>query len=233
MKEKISDVKGIPGELGRMMLVDLPRIGDLMSEYYEHFRSDVLELIPASARRFLTVGCGTARTEQSLVEAGKSVVGIEINEEAAAVARERGIRMHVGSVEDSLAKLGSEEFDCLIFADVLEHLAKPEEIVALCTQRLVRGGHVIISVPNFRYFSVFWRLFVKGDVGYEDAGIFDRTHLRITTRRMVADWCTGAGLTVQKTSFVMNRKRRLLSTILLGLPKEFLGSQVLMVAKKN
>ena len=161
------------------------------------------------------------------------MVGIEINEEAAAVARERGIRMHVGSVEDSLAEIEGEEFDCLIFADVLEHLVKPEEIVACCSERLVRGGHVIISVPNFRYFSVFWRLFVKGDVGYEDAGIFDRTHLRLTTRRMVADWCTGAGLTVQSTSFVMNRKRRLLSTIFLGLPKEFLGTQVLMVAKKN
>jgi methionine biosynthesis protein MetW len=204
-----------------------------MSEYYEHFRSDVLELIPPTAGRFLTIGCGTARTEQSLVESGKSVVGIEINEEAAAVARERGIRMHVGSVEESLAKIEDEEFDCVIFADVLEHLAKPEEIVAICAQRLVSGGHVVISVPNFRHFSVFWRLFVKGDVNYEDSGIFDHTHFRLTTRRMVAEWCNDAGLKVQETRFAMNRSKRIVSKVLLGLPNEFLGSQVLMTARKT
>lgn len=217
--------------LGWMRIV-LSRNGDLMSEYYEHFRSDVLELIPASAERFLTIGCGTARTEQSLVDSGKSVVGIEINKEAAAVARQRGIRVHVGSVEDSLAEIADEEFDCVIFADVLEHLIKPEEVVAICSQRLVQGGHVIISVPNFRHFSVFWRLFVKGDVSYEDSGIFDRTHLRLTTRRMVTDWCTAAGLTVEETVYAMNRSKRALSTLMLGLPNEVFGSQVLMRAKK-
>ncbi|MDA7765848.1 methyltransferase domain-containing protein [bacterium] len=203
-----------------------------MIEYYEHFRSDVLKLVPDSAERFLTIGCGTGRTEQSLVESGRSVVGIEMNEEAAAVARERGLIMHVGSVEDSLAKIQDEEFDCLIFADVLEHLTKPEEIVAICSERLVQGGYVVISVPNFRHCSVFWRLFVKGEVGYEDAGIFDRTHLRITTRRMVADWYAAAGLTVQETTFSMSRSKQAVSTLLFGLPREFIGKQVLMSAKK-
>ena len=141
--------------------------------------------------------------------------------------------MHVGSVEESLAKIEDEEFDCVIFADVLEHLAKPEEVVAICARRLVTGGHVIISVPNFRHFSVFWRLFVKGDVQYEDSGIFDHTHFRLTTRRMIVGWCADAGLKVQETRFAMNRSKRVVSRILLGLPNEFLGSQVLMTAKKS
>ena len=90
-----------------------------------------------------------------------------------------------------------------------------------------------MSVPNFRNYSVFWELFVKGHVIYKDAGILDRTHLIITTRRTVLDWFDKAGLIVTHYHYsITGRRNRLISTCLLGLAREFIANQIGLVAKK-
>jgi hypothetical protein len=91
---------------------------------------------------------------------------------------------------------------------------------------------VIVSVPNFRYCDVFWHLFVLGHVRYGDSGLFDRTHLRITTRRMVEEWFTSVGVAVKKIDLRVARFRdRLLTLLTLGLFREFFAYQVIVVGK--
>src|SRR4030095_10547556 len=170
-------------------------------------RGDVLAVVPPRARRVLSVGCGAGATEAQLVARGVEVVGIERDSEAAGLARAEGLTIVEGDVGEVSSRLMGLEFDCLIYADVLEHLAAPGAILAHQVRLLVPGGAVVVSVPNFRHYQVMWRLFVKGNIGYEDAGIFDRTHLRITTRRLVEEWMRAAGLVIVDIRYQMAQRR--------------------------
>jgi SAM-dependent methyltransferase len=213
-----------------------PKEGTGMSadNYFAHCRRDILAEIPAGCRNALSVGCGAGATERELVKSGVRVVGIEPYPAAASVARQRGIVVLEGDALATSERLADERFDCLIYADVLEHLTDPVAVLREHVKRLDAGGTVVISVPNFRYHGVARDLFVRGHVRYTDAGIFDRTHVRITTRRMIEEWLDEVGLTPTKTSYrIAMRRERLLDRASFGLFREFLARQVIVVAVRE
>lgn len=207
--------------------------GDAAASYFNHFRGDVLRHVPDSARVVLSIGCGAGATEGELVKRGVEVVGIELDPAAATVARSRGIVVFQGDVCKIHEELDNFSFDCLIYADLLEHLLDPVEVLSTHVQRLVPGGVVVVSVPNFRHHSVFRQLFLRGWVPYAQAGIFDRTHVRLTTRKMVCDWFRQTGLLPVSCEYRISRRReKLISACLFGLACEFLASQLILTGRK-
>ena len=66
--------------------------------------------------------------------------------------------------------------DCLIFADVLEHMVDPWKTLRLWPDRSTLGGYLIISIPNVGHKSVIGGL-LSGSWNYSHEGILDRTHL--------------------------------------------------------
>lgn len=148
--------------------------------------------------RVLDAGCGFATTTAYIRKLGNEVTGIDSSPEIEAVAAKRLSRVIHGDIVD--ADLGSEQFDVIIFADVLEHLAWPLGVLQRYLQWLAPGGSVIVSLPNVGLWSV--RLaHLLGRWTYDETGVLDRTHLRFFTRRS-ARWLLGqAGLTVVKTTY--------------------------------
>jgi len=206
---------------------------DDASDYYSRFRSDVIESLPTDIHHVLSVGCASGKTEAELVRRGIRVVGIEINPQAAELARKRGLQILEGDVSDIDIDTGDGLYDCLIYADSLEHFADPVSILRRHVKYLQSDGTVIVSVPNFRHHRVFWQLFVRGCIRYSDAGILDRTHLRITTRKMVLGWFDEVGLIpVSQEYRFLGRRNKLLSACLLGTAKEFLAHIVICIGKK-
>ena len=201
--------------------------------YYKHLRTSILEHIPNTVERVLSVGCAEGTTEAELVKQGVKVVGIEIDHSSVVAARGKGLTVHEGNVEEVDISKAGERFDCLIYADILEHLYNPLSVLKRHVALLNPDGLVIISVPNFRHYSVFWKLFVLGQIKYEDAGILDFTHLRITTRKMVLEWFKWAGLEPLLCDKVIFRRReKLISACFLGLARDFLARQILIVGRK-
>src|SRR4051812_39987415 len=91
---------------------------------YESERGEIVGLVPAGVRRGLDLGCSTGWLAAALKARGAvEVVGIEREPAYAAEARTRCDRVVEGDVEDVPADLG--RFDCLVAADVLEHLVDP------------------------------------------------------------------------------------------------------------
>jgi 2-polyprenyl-3-methyl-5-hydroxy-6-metoxy-1,4-benzoquinol methylase len=204
------------------------------TDYFSHLRHDVLAMVPEDARTILSVGCGSGRTEAELVKRGCEVHGIEQNADAAEAARARGIRVIEGDATDPGTLPEGVVFDALIYADVLEHIADPVAVMKVHVARLREGGAVVISVPNFRHVSVFRELFVGGMIRYKDAGIMDRTHVRITTRKMIEGWFGEVGVGPVRCEYVLPRRRdRLLSRLTLGLFNEFQATQVLLLGRKG
>jgi SAM-dependent methyltransferase len=68
--------------------------------YFAHVRPEILALIPETARAVLDIGCGAGRLGEAIKARQQAeVVGIELNEAAAAAAQTRVDRVLVGDVE--------------------------------------------------------------------------------------------------------------------------------------
>lgn len=148
--------------------------------------------------RVLDVGCGFATTSERIQKLGNDVTGIDDSPEIGIVAGKRLSRVIQADVQ--AADLGDEQFDVLIFADVLEHLAWPVSVLKRYLRWLAPDGSVLISLPNVGLWSV--RLaHLAGRWEYQETGVLDRTHLRFFTRRS-ARWLIGeAGLNIVKTTY--------------------------------
>lgn len=154
------------------------------SGYFGHPRPEMLPLVPAGAARILEVGCGAGAFARLVKEVRRCEYwGVEPSPAAWAGARKVVDRLIEGAFDP--AALRGETFDCIVFNDVLEHLPDPDRALSEARTLLRPGGHVVASIPNLRYFPYLYRLAWLGELEYEDAGVLDRTHLRLFTPRSV------------------------------------------------
>ena len=147
--------------------------------YYQCPRREIEPYVPLHTRRLLDVGCGqgllasTLKRERGLIEAS----GIEIIESAWNEARKVLDTCLLGSIEEMDLPFPDDHFDCIICADVLEHLVEPSEALRKLGRVLAPDGSIVISIPNVRYWEVV-RMLAAGAWSYAEAGIMDSTHLR-------------------------------------------------------
>jgi methionine biosynthesis protein MetW len=162
---------------------------------YESVRPEIVDLVPAGVRRVLDLGCSTGWLAGALKERGEvEVVGIEREPAYAAIAEKRCDRVVVGDVEDVPPDLG--RFDCLVAADVLEHLVDPWRALEAYVRLLDPGCRAIVSLPNAAHWTTFAAL-ARGSWPRRPEGIHDATHLRWFTLRDAVELCDGAGLRVE------------------------------------
>ncbi len=141
--------------------------------------------IPPAAR-VLDLGTGTGALGKYLQarHPGFLIDGVTYNREEAAQAASYYRRIEVDDLDTcelaSLFDRGS--YDCIVCADVLEHLRNPERILEACRQLLAPNGRLLISVPNAAYCGLIAEL-LGGDFRYREEGLLDHTHLRFFTRR--------------------------------------------------
>lgn len=149
--------------------------------------------------RVLDVGCGAGGLT-ALVNAGKKnhVLGLEPDAQRAAVARSRGIAVITGVLDEDFVRTNGR-FDVIVFADVLEHLPSPANILRLAWKALDDHGQLLISVPNVAHWSVRANLLV-GRFDYEDCGIMDSTHLRWFTVKSLRALLERSGFQVRSFS---------------------------------
>jgi len=137
--------------------------------------------VPETARFVLDVGCGCGAFGRSLKERGvERVDGIDIYGPACEEARNVLDDVICGDIEVLDLPYGLGQYDCIVFADVLEHLREPGAVLCRMRDYIAPNGVVIASIPNVRFCYVV-RSLVHGRWKYEDAGILDRTHLRFFT----------------------------------------------------
>lgn len=177
-----------------------PIVDGVVHAAYANPRPEVAALVPATAQRILDLGCSTGHLGGSLLRGSREVVGVELDPRLAAEARTRLTAvvecdleaLAAGPLPDELR----EPFDCVIAADVLEHLRDPWSVVRWAAERLAPGGSLVVSVPNIRHLRTFWLLLVRRRWAYEPVGIFDRTHLRWFARANLPELLDGTDLQI-------------------------------------
>ncbi|RMG67434.1 MAG: glycosyltransferase, partial [Nitrospirae bacterium] len=94
--------------------------------YYKQERRDVEALIPGDAKYILDIGCGEGLLGKRLLERGaKEVVGVELREDICKRAEKNLSRVICGNIEELELPFENGYFDCIILADILEHLREP------------------------------------------------------------------------------------------------------------
>ena len=165
-------------------------------------RTRIVETIRPGSR-VLEIGCATGFMGEFLVaQRGCVVLGVEIEEESARLARSRGLNVVLGNIEDAsvLAQVAGR-YDYVLFGDVLEHLVHPARVLASMVPLLSEGGHVLASIPNVAHWSVRWRL-LAGQFRYTRGGLLDENHLRFFERRTVRELFESGGLQVETLDFI-------------------------------
>jgi glycosyltransferase involved in cell wall biosynthesis/tetratricopeptide (TPR) repeat protein len=183
---------------------ELVSMDDKPISYYENVRNDLIPFIPNDAKNVLEVGCGSGMTGQEIKKRyGAFVAGIELNSSAANAAKDVLDDVIIGDIENIELPYSDGSFDCILFADVLEHLVDPFSVLVKVRRLLKKGGAIVTSIPNVQFHGVIHQL-VEGNWTYEKEGILDATHLRFFTYKEIEKLFSRAGYSIRETGEVLD-----------------------------
>jgi SAM-dependent methyltransferase len=143
-----------------------------------------------SEGRLLDIGCATGVFLREMDrQTGWQVEGLEINEFAAAIAREKfQLEVFQGTLEE--AAYPARHFEAVTMWDVLEHVHDPAATLAEIRRILKPGGVLVVRVPN--YASLDRRLF-----GRYWAGLDAPRHLFVFDPPILTKWLGANGFGVR------------------------------------
>ncbi len=172
------------------------------SYYFEFDRPDVLGLVPENAQSVLDIGCGGGRLGASIKQRQNATVwGVESDSTAAERARNHLDQVFAGNITADEISFVENQFDCIICADVLEHLREPEKVLKRIRHWLHPDGCLVTSIPNVRNHTVI-RSLLAGNWTYESAGLLDEDHVRFFTRNDIEKMLYCAGFTIEEVKVV-------------------------------
>lgn len=83
-------------------------------------------------------------------------------------------------------------FDCILFADVLEHLRDPQSVLAKMKRLLKADGSILLSVPNIAHGDILMNLLCDR-FHYTPLGLLDNTHIHFFAREDLREMVRHAG----------------------------------------
>jgi SAM-dependent methyltransferase len=142
---------------------------------------------PRPGARLLEVGCGTGEQLERKRHLGWQAEGLDLDPDAVAVARQRGLQVAVGSLADQ--HYPSCTFEAINLTHVLEHVLEPRALLVEIERILTPGGLLVVETPNAKSWG--HRLFRRGWRGLEPP-----RHVTLFTRKAIRRVCGEAGFEV-------------------------------------
>ena len=158
----------------------------------------ILGMVPPGSR-VLDIGCGRGLISRRLAETGCAVVGIDRASPHPSFTRSLEAYYRV-DLEQPLALDTREDFDCIIAADVLEHIRNRDQLLEGVAANLKPGGFFIASTGNIALF-VYRLLLVLGRFDYSDRGILDRDHVHFFTLPSFKALVESAGFRIERCHY--------------------------------
>jgi SAM-dependent methyltransferase len=177
-------------ELARIFLPMKPET------YYDNARLDVVALIPKQRfSRILEVGGGDFPTLHKLGDDfDADIWGVDVRHPKTPLKT-----FVAGSITDPhvAGQLPKDGFDLIVANDVIEHIEQTEDFFRVIHSLMRPQGLLALSVPNVRQLRTAYHIFVRGSFPRDDAGLFDRTHLRWFCKDDVVALATQAGFALK------------------------------------
>ena len=179
----------------------------------------------------LDVGCNDGYIGK-LADKSNTFYGLDYLPESVALAK----KVYADAIEYDLNDIKplpwKQQFDVIIFADVLEHILLPEPALKYFVDNYLKpDGVVVISLPNIANWQVRWNL-LWGNFDYVDgSGIMDKTHLHLYTFKTARELVEAGGLVVDKFSYGASFFGPIIQASG-GLLRNVLSTGIIMLCKK-
>ncbi len=167
-------------------------------QYFQNKRLEMTNFIPSNAEVILEIGCGTGAFGFEIKKKKDIIIwGVEPNLKASLIAKKQ-LDYVINSTFDENTDFNNLKFDCIVFNDVLEHIAYPLETIEIAKKHLKPNGVIVSSIPNVYYYWNFLQNILYEDWKYEDAGIMDKTHLRFFSSKSIVRMFEESGAEIIK-----------------------------------
>jgi SAM-dependent methyltransferase len=167
-----------------------------------HGSHEKLLALVSRPERALDVGCSTGYVAERLQARGTAVVGLDVDERAAAQALRFCEAVHVGDVETMELPFEPASFDAIVCGDLIEHLRDPRAFLERVRPLLRADGRLVLSTPNIANWAMRLGL-LFGRFRYTEWGILDRTHTHLFTRKTLEECLRAAGYRISVFDFTV------------------------------
>ncbi len=157
----------------------------------------------------LDLGCGEGDLLKELVD-GKNVngLGIEINQNSAIKALEKGLQIIQGNIDEGLNDFEDKQWDFVVLNQTLQSTIKPDFVI---DEMLRIGKKVIVSFPNFAYWKVRFYLFFRGKMPKSEFLPFEwynTPNIHLLTINDFFEFCQKRDIKIEKAIYCTNAKKR-------------------------
>jgi SAM-dependent methyltransferase len=137
-------------------------------------------MLPRPPGCLLDCGCGAGDNARLLAALGWRVTGVTIDVKERDAALPFCDEVIIADLEFGLPDEVPERFDVVLMSHILEHLARPGQLLADIHGRLGQAGVAAVAIPNVLHYHQRLQ-FLRGSFTYQEDGIMDRTHLHFYT----------------------------------------------------
>lgn len=172
-----------------------------------HLNYSIIGDIIEKGSKVLDLGCGEGDLLKMLVEQKNCTgVGIEINQQNAISAIEKGLSIIQGDIDEGLKDFADNEYDYVILNQTLQSTEKPDFVIE---EMLRVGKKVVVSFPNFAYWRVRFYLFFNGKMPKSNMLPFewyDTPNIHLLTVNDFFEFCKKRDIKITN-SIYMNRAK--------------------------
>ena len=165
--------------------------------HYEAPCEEVLSMVPAGAKRILSVGCGWGAAEVRLQRHGAAITAVPLESVTAGVVARRGLEVVCGTLAQCLAQLGARTFDCILITNLLHLQPDPGRFLDQWSKFVGKSGTLVVSGPNFNHISDLIKRIV-GINGYRKLHRFHQSGVSMCGPGTVARHLTNSGFNVTR-----------------------------------
>lgn len=132
-------------------------------------------------KNILEIGSSSGYMTNFFLDNNCSVDVVEIESPALKKVSNKVKKINKSIEDNSIVGLLGRDYDFIVMADVIEHLARPEKALENLKKVAGKDTRLIISTPNIACWPARKNLFFKGYFEYQESGILDKNHLHLFT----------------------------------------------------
>ncbi len=136
------------------------------------------------------------------------MTAIPLDRIIASCIEDKNIRIINGDSVSAREQLAHEQFDCILFSNILHLMTDPTAILCQFVPLLSNDGVLIVTAPNFAQLTMFWHRLLRRrpyrDLGRKDIGV------HLTSYKTLRRWLKQCQIRIYgATPIIPERFRRL------------------------
>ena len=156
--------------------------------------------------------------------------GIEIDQQNAIQAIEKGLSIIQGDIDEGLKDFSDNEYDYIILNQTLQSTEKPDYVIE---EMLRAGKKAVVSFPNFAYWKVRFYLFFNGKMPKSNILPFEwynTPNIHLLTIKDFFEFCKKRNIKILKEVYM--NKARLINNIGTKWHKNLFTEEAIFVISK-